>query len=56
MQCLYEISCGSCLHLRQSTIRQDVGSFSIGGGVGAVRNLGGDGAGGDGRDGGDCGV
>ncbi len=60
MQCLDEISCESQLHSRQSTIRQEVGSLSIGRSVGGARNLGGDGGdndvGGDGGHGGLGGV
>jgi hypothetical protein len=38
------MSCKSQWHSLQSTFRQDVGSFPIGGGVGGARNDGGDGA------------
>ncbi len=42
MQCLYEISCESRWNSQQRTFHQEVGSLSIGGGVGGARNLGGD--------------
>jgi hypothetical protein len=40
MHCLYEMSWASRWHFRQSTFRQQVGSFLIGGGVGGAQNLG----------------
>ncbi len=39
MQCLYAMSCELRWHSRHNTLCQDVGSLSIGGGVGGVRNL-----------------